>query len=470
MTIKPNVVFFFTDDQRFDTIHALGNQQIRTPNLDRLVSRGTAFTQAHIPGGTIGAVCMPSRAMLHTGRSLFHIQEHGRSIPEEHVLMGEAFAKAGYATCGIGKWHNGTQSFQRSFGDGAEIFFGGMEDHWNVPSFDYHPDGAYDSMLPIIRDRMHSNDVEYRKGDRVRAGYHSTDLFTEAAVNWIRNASPNNPYFLYISYMAPHDPRSMPQKYMDLYEPATIPLPENYAPEHTFDYGVRNVRDERLASYPRTEEEIRTHLAEYYAMISHLDQRIGDVMKALEQTGQYDNTIFIFAGDNGLALGQHGLMGKQSCYEHSIRVPLLFSGPGIPKGERRDNFVYLYDIFPTLCELTGISIPATVEGQSLVPFISDTGEQQERKYMFFAYADLVRAVKNQEYKLILYREAAQLFCLTDDPHEQTNLYGRKDYEGVVRELMHALTQHSERSGDVEHPTGRQFWRYRAEADNGYSGE
>ena len=145
---KPNIVFFFTDDQRFDTIAALGNREIKTPNMDRLVRRGTAFTQAHIPCGTSGAVCMPSRAMLHTGRTLFHLQDEGQEIPPEHITMGETLQRAGYAAFGTGKWHNGTASYARSFSHGGEIFFGGMYDHWNVPAHSFDPAGKYENRVP----------------------------------------------------------------------------------------------------------------------------------------------------------------------------------------------------------------------------------------------------------------------------------------------------------------------------------
>lgn len=148
----PNVLFLFTDDQRFDTIGALGNPCVHTPSLDRLVSRGTAFTHAHIPGGISAAVCMPSRAMLHTGRTLFHLDGAGADIPPEHVTIGEYLGSRGYRTWGTGKWHNGASSFARSFSDGAEIFFGGMDDHWNVPVFDYDPEGRYDGTLPQCPD------------------------------------------------------------------------------------------------------------------------------------------------------------------------------------------------------------------------------------------------------------------------------------------------------------------------------
>ncbi|MFQ8600584.1 MAG: sulfatase-like hydrolase/transferase [Oscillospiraceae bacterium] len=128
-----NVLFILTDDQRYDAIHALGNPAIHTPNMDRLVEMGTAFTNAHIPGGTSGAICMPSRAMINTGRTLFSLAGEGQDIPPEHTTLAEVFAQAGYTTFGTGKWHNGTPSFARGFSSGDNIFFGGMWDHWNVP-------------------------------------------------------------------------------------------------------------------------------------------------------------------------------------------------------------------------------------------------------------------------------------------------------------------------------------------------
>ena len=129
MGAKPNILLFFTDDQRFDTLGALGHPHVKTPNVDRLMARGTTFTHAHIPGGTSGAICMPSRAMLHTGRTLFHLEGAGNTVPDDHTMLGERLQQEGYRTFGTGKWHNGHAAFARSFSDGGEIFFGGMGDH-----------------------------------------------------------------------------------------------------------------------------------------------------------------------------------------------------------------------------------------------------------------------------------------------------------------------------------------------------
>ena len=140
---KPNVLLFFTDDQRYDTIAALGNGAIRTPNMDRLVARGTAFTHAHIPCGTHGAICMPSRAMLHTGRTLFHLHDSGSSHSGGAHDARRSVARArATRTWGAGKWHNGRESLQPfGFDDGDEIYFGGMADHWNVPAYHYDASG-----------------------------------------------------------------------------------------------------------------------------------------------------------------------------------------------------------------------------------------------------------------------------------------------------------------------------------------
>ena len=214
---KPNILFFFADDQRFDTIAALGNRAIRTPNLDRLVQRGTAFTDAYIMGGSCGAVCMPSRAMLHTSRSLFHIHDMGRDVPADHALLGETLRAAGYDTFGTGKWHNGTSAFARSFSHGGEIFFGGMGDHWNVPACDFDPSGQYAAQIHQTTD-FPTQTVRKWTADHIEAGVHSTELFSDAAVDFLRQRQPDGkPFFAYVSFMAPHDPRTMPQEFLDMY-------------------------------------------------------------------------------------------------------------------------------------------------------------------------------------------------------------------------------------------------------------
>ena len=441
---KPNVLLIFTDDQRFDTIRSLGNDRIHTPNIDRLVNRGTTFTQAHIPCGTHGAICMPSRAMLHTGRSLFHLVDSGSSIPREHTMLGETLRHAGYRTWGAGKWHNGREAFNRSFDDGDEIYFGGMADHWNVPAYHYDSTGKYDKRLAYIPDppAFGNNDVAWRDCDHIHAGRHSSEILCETAADYIRQQQGDEPFFCYVALLAPHDPRTMPERFLAMYPFEDQQLPPNCLGAHPFDNGSLHIRDELLAAFPRTPEELRRHNAEYYAMITHLDHEVGKLLDALDDQGLTDDTIIVFAGDNGLAVGQHGLMGKQNCYEHSVHVPLIFAGPDIPASHRSDAYVYLFDIYATLCEMLDIEVPASVEGQSLVPAMQN-GSTQVRDYLYFAYITTQRAVKSRTHKLIEYRvrdkePQTQLFDLTQDRWEQHNRIDDPSLSAVYAELTDAL--------------------------------
>jgi arylsulfatase A-like enzyme len=458
--MKPNVVFLFTDDQRFDTIAALGNDQIITPNLDRLVERGTAFTQAHIPSGTSGAVCMPSRAMLHSGRTLFHLSGAGQTIPSEHTTIGEAFQAAGYRTFGAGKWHNGPESFARSFTDGGDVMFGGMADHWNVPMCHFSPDGTYPDETPAVNDPFSSNNLVSRRVDHISFGKHSTDIVTEDTVTFIQNYASDQPFLTYTAFLAPHDPRTMPEKYLRMYDPEKLDLPPNFLPEHPFRFGMDRIRDELLAPFPRTPEDTRRQLAEYYAMITHLDDALGRIVGALEERDLLENTIIVFAGDNGLALGQHGLFGKQSHYEHSVRVPLLFAGPGIPKGERREQYAYLLDIFPTLCELTDVAVPDSVEGQSLKAIIEGSNAPV-RESLYFGLTDLLRGYKDTQHKLVLSsfegRNRIQLFDIKADPWEMNDLAGDSSEQERIAAMYKKLCQFRDEWDDRDSEFGSAFW-------------
>ncbi len=457
---KKNIVFVLTDDQRFNTIHALGNEDIITPNIDWLVNHGTCFTHAHIPCGTSGAVCMPSRAMLNSGRTLFHLQGEGQMIPEEHTTMGQALREVGYHCFGTGKWHNGPAAFTRSFDDGENIFFGGMWDHWNVPVNHYDATGEYDNVINFVVNHSLSNKVQKVHCDTFNPGVHSSTLLTNTAVDYLktRNQEDEDPFFLYLAYLAPHDPRTMPQKYKDMYDPEKITLPGNCMAEHPFSFGVEHIRDERLAPYPRTEDELKRQLAEYYGMITHLDDELGRVLNTLRERNLMDDTIIVFAADNGLGMGSHALMGKQNHYEESIRVPLVFCGPGIPENQKCDNYVYLLDIFPTLCDLVGRDIPASVEGKSFAAMFKDP-TVVTRDSLYFAYNDMLRSVKKNEWKLIVYHNTAhekQLFNLREDPLELNNL--AQSNPEKVAELTELLLQYRATWEDTAHRYSEKFWQ------------
>ncbi len=429
-----NVLLLYTDDQRFNTIGALGNDEIRTPNMDALVQRGTAFTHAHTMGGQHGALCAPSRAMLMTGRPLFRLDGTGDNIPPEHVMMPETYAEAGYVTFGTGKWHNDRASFARAFQTGDNIFMGGM--HWPT-------EGGHEAPL------LHEFDSTgaYPNTDRRNVEGYSSALYADAAIDFLAEAREMyQPFFAYVSFTSPHDPRTPPEPYAGWYSPDSVSLPPNYLPEHPFDNGELQVRDEMLREFPRTETMVREELALYYGMISELDAEIGRIIAALEENGQLDNTLIVLAGDNGLAVGGHGLLGKQNLYEHSMRVPLIIAGPGIPANERRSQLVYVFDIFPTISEYLNISLPATVEGASLIPMIENP-ELSGRQVVFFAYRDFQRGIRTADgWKHIQYHvdgiHTEQLFDLNADPDETMDIAADSSHAAKLSELRTLLTEQS----------------------------
>jgi arylsulfatase A-like enzyme len=227
-------------------------------------------------------------------------------------------------------------------------------------------------------------------------------------------------------------------------------LPANFLPQLPFDNGMmRNLRDENLAAWPRTESVIRDQLAEYYGLITHLDEQVGRILKALEQSGSAGDTLVIFAADNGLALGSHGLLGKQNVYEHSMRVPLIVAGPGVPRGRSTSAFTYLLDLYPTLCDLLGIEPPAGLEGESLRP-VWDGRRERVRESVFLPFLQIQRAVRDERWKLIAYPKIGhlELFDLQHDPGESTNLIARAEHAGEVARLQALMKRWQERVGDT----------------------
>jgi arylsulfatase A-like enzyme len=450
--VMPNIVFVLADDQRGETIHALGNSEIITPNLDTLVSEGLSFTNAYIMGSYSGAVCLPSRMMLFTGKYLNNLTRNGSIIPESDSTLGESLQRAGYNCFGIGKYHSQPESYYRIFNDGNNIFFGGMHDQWNVPLNSYESIANYErKMRPVINDFLSKKDITYELGEYMYGGKHSTDIFAETAIKFIENYDSEKPFFLYTALMTPHDPRTTHKKYFDMYDTASISIPPNFMPQHPFDNGEMRVRDEMLAPFPRTKSVIKEHLRDYYALITHNDDRLGSIIDALKAKGIYENTIIIYSGDNGLAVGQHGLFGKQNLYEHSTNIPLIITGPGIPVNARAEAFVYLTDMYPTLCQMLDIPIPQSVDGSSFYHVFNDPGADHHQ-FITTTYKANQRAIRDNRFKLIRYRvndqEHMQLFDLIEDPYETTNLVVESFYSGELDRLNKSMFEQLKQFNDT----------------------
>jgi choline-sulfatase len=443
----PNVLILFADDLTFRAIGAAQQLEVKTPNIDRLAGRGTMFSRAYIQGGLSGAVCVASRAMLFTGRSLWMCGKEGNFARDDkktfYPLWSQTFANAGYQTFAIGKWHNGIETLQAAFQTTQPTILGGM--------LESTPTGgaAYDRPAP--GNRWTPDDPKWNGHWLTQDGAiaHSSQLWADAAIRDIKLATRSDrPFFIYVAFHAPHDPRQAPRSFLDQYPPSTLKLPPNFFPRHPFDLREFHGRDEILAPYPRTEAIVRTHLQEYYAIISHLDAHVGRILDALERSGRASRTLVVFTADNGLAVGQHGLLGKQSLYEHSIRVPLIVAGPGVPAGRHSDAMVYMPSIYPTTCELAGVRIPETVQFPSLVPLLQG---QRETLYedLYAAFVDKQRMIRTDRWKLILSPGAGvvQLFDIQNDPWERHSLVDDPKNTTLIEDLYARLKRWMKNTGD-----------------------
>lgn len=426
---KPNFLFLFTDDQTFRSIGSLNNPAVKTPNIDRLVKNGVTFTHTFNQGSWTGAVCVASRSMLNTGRFIYHAREDigdaGKKIEPKVPLWGETLGAAGYDTFFTGKWHNGDLALQKSFKH-IGPYGGGMLTSTPVDGEAYDRPAPGNTWSPYDKTQK-GHWREQADGTII----HSSKEWGDAAIGYLneRGSKIDDPFFMYVAFHAPHDPRQSPKEYIDMYPLDEIEIPPNYLPEHPFDQGERyTLRDEKLAPFPRSEYAIKVHLQEYYAIISHADAQIGRILDALEQSGKADNTIIIFSADHGLAMGQHGLMGKQNQYDCSVRMPYIFCGPGIEKGKTIDSLVYLHSAYATTCDQAGIPIPNTVEFPSLLPLLQGKKERVHNA-IFGSYVNFQRMARTERYKLIRYPKVnqVQLFDLQNDPWEKTNLAGDPKY-------------------------------------------
>lgn len=447
---KPNFLVLVADDQCFRTINALNNTEVLTPNFDRLMKRGTTFTHCFHQGSWTGAVCVASRAMMHTGRFLWAC---GGDRCGTYPLLGETLQQNGYHTCAVGKWHNGDATALRSFKTGKTIG-PGFYASTPVDGLAYRrprPDDPWTPWDPEYRGHWTPNglwDIEdggegaRKAGLRYHRRQHSCELYADSAVEMIGKlaAQPDNPFFLYVAWNSPHDPRQAPKELVDLYPPEKIQVPPNFLPQHPFDIGADG-RDEWLAPVVRTPEIVQVHRREYYALLTYMDRQIGRIMDALDKSGQADNTYIVVTGDHGLAVGEHGLMGKQNLYDCSVRMPFIIIGPGLSPGRRVNAMMYQHCLFTTICDLAGVSAPPTVQFPSLMPLLR--GERSHLfDSMYCAYEKFQRSVRTDTHKLIVYPEVrkVQLFDVVNDPWEMKNLGGEMAYSGMISEMFGELTK------------------------------
>ncbi|VGO12230.1 Arylsulfatase [Pontiella desulfatans] len=439
-TKKPNILFIFADDMSYETIGAHGLLDIDTPHLDTLVEGGASFTHAYNMGAWGGAVCVASRKMLNTGLFVWRSQnaDLGQCVGDGG-MWSQRMGKAGYRTYMSGKWHVPT-SAPKIF-DVAKNVRPGMPNQ--VPSGYNRP----------------KDEADYEQGwkpwDTTHNGYwkggkHWSEVLADDSVEFLEQAAKDDqPFFMYLAFNAPHDPRQAPKEYIDRYPLDRIKVPENMLPEYPYAEEAcgKGLRDEKLAPYPRTEYAVKVNRQEYFALITHMDDQIGKILEALEKTGQAENTYIFFSADHGLAVGHHGFIGKQNMYEHSMRPPFLMVGPGVKAGSRIDAPIYLQDVMPTALDLADAGTEG-IDFQSLLPLVKGK-TSKHYDAIYGAYMGNQRMVIKEGWKLIAYPNIGikRLYHLDKDPQEMNDLAASPEYATKLKQLSIELEKEMDAQDD-----------------------
>jgi choline-sulfatase len=419
---RPNILYIIADDQSpFDFRFYEPSSTLQAPVLERLAAEGMVFDAAYHMGSFSGAVCTPSRHMVMSGRSVWHLPigpgtskgkkgdaSTARAAPHcppglERFTMAPVFQAAGYDTMRTCKQGNAYEA--------ADALFGIRRD---ATKREGTPEGGSawhgDQVMGYLEERERARDTD--------------------------------PFLIYFGFSHPHDTRDGTPELLATYgatnhadkatlpsaDPRQPPLPPNWLPRHPFDHGHMDVRDEVDVSgvwKNRDERTIRNERGREYACSQNIDRQIGRVLDKLAAMGELENTWIFYTSDHGMAIGRHGLQGKQNLYEHTWRVPFIVKGPGIRPGSRAPGNIYLGDSLATLCDICGIEPPATHEGTSFLPVLE--GRQQTvRDVLYGVYCGGqkpgVRSVRQGDWKLIKYESPSggrhtQLFNLRENPHE-----------------------------------------------------
>jgi arylsulfatase A-like enzyme len=423
---QPNFLFVLVDDESpFDLKIYNGRSILETPNIDKLAEQGMVFESARHMGSMNGAVCTPSRHMIMSGRTVWHLPASAGETPKlicpdslQLQTMGAVFNRAGYATMRTCKKGNSY--------------------------------AAANTQFTVVHDAT-------KRGGTEASGsaWHAKQVLNY--LNQRDSIQDKTPFFIYFGFSHPHDTRNGTPELLAKYgavnhtdtnslppvNPKQPELPLNYLPAHPFFHGHPGLRDEEKVSgvwKNRDEQTIRNELGREYACVENIDNQLGKVLKKLDEMGELDNTYVIYTADHGIAVGRHGLMGKQNLYEHTWRVPFIVKGPGIKPNTRVEGNVYLLDIFPTLCDLAGIDISETVDGQSFKSVL--TGEKETiRDVMYGVYCGGtkpgIRCVKKGDWKLIKWDvmdgtiQKTQLFNLAQNPYELLEEHHSKEVEALV---------------------------------------
>jgi arylsulfatase A-like enzyme len=456
---RPNFVFIMTDQQRFDTIAALGHGHALTPNLDRLVHEGTAFTRTYVTAPS----CAPSRASLFTGLYPHSTGVLKNNDPWSHSWV-ELLAESGYRCANVGKMHTFPYETPVGFHE-RHVVENKDRSNPKLPFFLDQWDKAFWARGLVKPDRATKYRAMPDYRDRLGAfvweapdDLHADNFIGGLATLWLDRYPGDEPFFLQVGFPGPHPPYDPTQEHLSRFDDIEMPLPHNSKEDmDSQPYPLQDLRRDNLEvdhdgivhlENP-TDEQLLRQRRHYMANVSMIDEQVGFIIEALERRGALDDTVIVFTSDHGDCLNDHGHIQKWSMYEPSVRVPALVRGPGIEPGQRVEGLTSLMDLGPTVLELAGLTPPEWMEAESLLPALHGE-EWGGREYAFSEHARdmilqataLMTMVRDESMKLVEFVDSdeGQLFDLEADPWEMRNLWDDPRYAPDRRRLSAAIAR------------------------------
>jgi arylsulfatase A-like enzyme len=462
---RPNILLLMCDQLRQDTLGCYGNPIVHTPHIDALAEQGVRF------GNMFAAypVCAPNRASLVTGRypSVHRLRTNGQRLPEDELTLMQILRDQGYATYGTGKMHFGPQWEWPADGrpiedpdpataispqphEDALPWYGFdrvalTEDHRMGPYGDYLAERGYN-----VWDELHS--ASYPQSATVRSPFpeehHQTTWITDRAIDCLQDHAPDQPFFLWVSYVHPHHPFNPPAPYDTLYDPAAMPLPtwdeaevEGWPEAYKRKFYARSGGHEAVGLCDFSAQDWRRIRAYYYGMITQIDANIGRLLDTLRGQGRLDNTLVVFTADHGENLGDHRLLFKGTTYDCVTKVPFVVRTPGAAQSADRDLLCSTIDVLPTLLDLAGVAhpSPSPIQGKSLAPALDDASHHL-RDSVLIENGGIRRSIRTEKALLTWHgpQTRGELYDLNADPDCMVNLWDHPDAEDLQSRLLDEL--------------------------------
>jgi N-acetylglucosamine-6-sulfatase len=455
-----NIVLILSDDHRYDFMSFMDEAPgfLETPHLDRMAARGAHFRNAFVTT----SLCSPSRATILTGQYMHHhrVVDNQRPVAEGTRFFPEYLQEAGYQTGFVGKWHMGHENDEPRKGFHHWVSFKGQ--------------GTYfDPELNI-------------NGQHKQFTGYTTDILADRALDWLKEQSGEKPFMLYLSFKAVHYPFQPAPRHDERYEDKAIDYPmtmanteSNYRTQSNWikerRYGIHGI--DHMETGPLDKDPVPSFddlYHNYCETVHGLDENIGRVLDYLDESKLMENTMVVYLGDNGFALGEHGFYDKRDAFEESIRIPMLAMAPGwIEPGTVIDNMALNMDLAPTLLEVAGVSVKPSMrfDGKSMLPLILGRNVPWRDHILYeyhwewnFPATPTTLAIRGDRYKYIYYHglwDRNGFYDLETDPHEKTNLIDIPAFAGQIESMRTQLFEELDASGGlvlpIRPPKGVQFY-------------